>query len=168
MTNKELLLDIKEELEWIRHFLTSSVPPNHILISCDGSITKNPGGRCTVGVVIQMPGKPNIEVARFVPAKTNNEAEMDAIYEGLNTLLMLQVAPAYSIEVVSDSQIVINGFNKPESLSAERLVRRRNMILERIQNVRDKVKFTWKPRNSTPGLNKANMLAQSLNGVTVK
>lgn len=168
MTNKETLVEILEEVKWIKKFLLDSLPPDHIIISCDGSITENPGGRCAVGVVIQVPDLKPIEQARFTRAKTNNQVEMDAIYEGLTTLYGLNKVPRYDIEVVSDSRICINGLNKPDSLHDDKLKRRRDLILILVAAIPAKITFTWKKRNSTRALAAANRLAQELNGVENK
>src|SRR5688500_10951110 len=55
----------------------------HIICSCDASIKVNPGGPASVGVVFQIPGQKNMELAQGSPAKSNNQAEYDAIYFAL-------------------------------------------------------------------------------------
>ena len=170
-TNKELLQELNFKLDKVLAILEQR-EIKHTVISCDGSITKNPGGQCAIGVVIEIPGKADIEIARIVPrSSTNNEAEMDAIYEGLSTISKLQVAPgkrapgSNKIEIVSDSQVVVNGLTGKYSLQAEGLARRKEFINELVSQIQADVVFTWKERNSTPGLNRANELAQTINGV---
>lgn len=166
MTNKEILLEILDRVKKLEDYIKSTAQPSDkIVVSCDGSVIKNPGGPCAVGVVIQTPGQEPIEIGQRVPSKTNNEAEMDAVYVGLNTVLSLKKQVSIPIEVVSDSKVVINGLKTPGSLKAKTLVKKRDLILALVQEAGAEVSYQWKPRNSTVALNKANYLAQKANGV---
>jgi ribonuclease HI len=143
-------------------------PPETVIVSCDGSILKNPGGRCSVGVVILAPGNNNtLELAEFTPSSTNNEAEFDAVYLGISTVLAMYPSNAYAIQVESDSKVVVESLRGNYKLKEERLARRRNVILELTEHVERGVTFVWRKRNSTPGLKRANALAQIKNGVKV-
>jgi ribonuclease HI len=135
-----------------------------ITISCDGSILKNPGGRCAVGVVIQVPKTPPLEISQFTPSSTNNEAEFDAIYLGISNAAGLSLVE-YPIVVESDSKIVVDSLNKKITLKEPRLMKKRDLILEAVDVLPSDLTFTWKRRNSTTGLRRANDLAQTLNGV---
>ncbi len=165
MTQKEILLEILDRVKAIESYVRSSAPPDIITISCDGSVIKNPGGPCAVGVVIQSPGGESIEIGHKVPSTTNNEAEIDAIYVGLNSILGLNKSPDIPIEVISDSMIIVNGLNKESSLKNERLKKKRDMIIELVNRSGAKVTYKWAPRNSTVALDRANFLAQKANGV---
>lgn len=133
-----------------------------IIVSCDGSILKNPGGRCSAGAVIQVPKTKPVEIVQFTPSSTNNEAEFDAVYIGLSNIR----SPEYPILVESDSRVVIDGINKKSNLKAPNLIKKRDLILEITAAIPVPVTFVWKKRNSTAGMRRANDIAQSLNGVT--
>lgn len=139
---------------------------NVLVLSCDGSILKNPGGRCAVGAVIQVPGNDPVDIAQFTPSSTNNEAEFDAIYVGLSNVFALYQGDCEEIIVESDSKIVIDSLNGKCVLKAPKLVKKRDLILEKVgAEATAPLSFVWKKRNSTSGLLRANNLAQSLNGV---
>lgn len=140
---------------------------NHYIISCDASIKKNPGGPSSIGVVIDSPNPKDKrrEMSQGTPAKTNNQAEIDAIYIGLTTLVNLKNRPEPKIEVRSDSQLVINLLNGDYKCHDEILKKRRNSILELVQAIPVPVEFVWRPRNSTPELELANFLAQDYLGI---
>ena len=138
---------------------------NKIIISCDASIKVNPGGPSSVGVVIEGHGN-RLELSQGSPATSNNQAEYDAIYFGLTTLMNLSNNPGKSIEVRSDSQLVIRQLNGDIKCNDEKLAKRRDIILELVKVLPVPVSFQWRPRNSTPELKQANYLAQDFLGVT--
>src|SRR5690606_31626676 len=72
---------------------------DHIVISCDASITKNPGGTASIGYVIQYRDEKPILHAKIVSAKSNNEAEYDAVYEALTHLFSIKNNPGCLVEV---------------------------------------------------------------------
>lgn len=171
---KDMLLSTQEVLLKIRaiakgNSLEVSVPstnePDHIIISCDASIKQNPGGPSSVGFVIQVPGKKDLSIARPVPAKTNNQAEYDAVYLSLVTLFDLNNRPSAEVEVRSDSQLVIRQLNGEIECKDPTLLKKRDLIRELVAQVPVTVKFVWRPRNSTPQLELANFLCQDLLGV---
>ena len=136
-----------------------------IIISCDASIKVNPGGPSSVGVVIQGHGK-TLELSQGSPATSNNQAEYDAIYFGLTTLMSLANNPGKPVEVRSDSQLVIRQLNGEIKCNDEKLIKRRDIILELVSALPVEVNFQWRPRNSTPELKLANYLAQDFLEVT--
>ena len=145
--------------------------PDHIVISCDASITKNPGGEVAIGAIIEWPrsweGMVNYQIVRKMPkSNTNNQGEYDAIYIALTDLMNLRNNPGCEIEVRSDSKLVIDQLNGKISCKDKELQRRRKIILETIQAYPVPVKFVWRPRNSTPALEAANYLAQDALGVS--
>lgn len=171
--DEKILFEIRDALREIvalfdKHLISSKekepAPVAGITVSCDGSILKNPGGRCTIGAVIQVPGNKPIELSQYTPSTTNNEAEYDAIYVGLTNLTTLYYGD-YPIVVESDSKLVVDSLNNVVKLKEERLIKKRDMILEVVGLVDTNISFVWKRRNSTPGLRRANDLAQLLNGV---
>ena len=167
-TIQESLTSIKNRLSKLEKTTVESkpvLPVDHVLISCDGSILKNPGGPSTAASVIQQPKLPPVEVVRATNATTNNEAEFDAVYLGLSTLAALNFMPSTEVEVQSDSRVVIDGLNKTKVLKAPKLIKKRDLILELVKQFSAGVKFVWKKRNSSPGLARANNLAQVANGV---
>ena len=136
-----------------------------VIISCDASIKVNPGGPASVGVVIQTPGRQGIEFARPTRATTNNQAEYDAVYLGLTTYVDLHNNPGCPIHVRSDSQLVIKQLNLQINCQDPTLIKKRDLIREVANEIPVPVIFEWRPRNSTPELERANYLAQDLLGV---
>jgi ribonuclease HI len=142
-------------------------PDDKIIISCDASITKNPGGDAAVGFVIRFPEKeeiPEIKMSRRTPSKTNNEAEYDAVYEGLVTLFNKHT-PLYPVEVRSDSMLVVRQLNGTYKSNKPELSRKAQSIHELVRATGHPVTIEWRERNSTPDLMSANFLAQDLLGV---
>lgn len=135
-----------------------------IIISCDASIKVNPGGPASVGCVIEIGNKP-LQLAQGSNATSNNQAEYDAIYFALTTLMNLNNNPGKPLEIRSDSQLIIRQLNGDIKCSDEKLQRRRDLILEYVKQLPIPVKFVWRPRNSTPELKLANHLAQDFLGV---
>jgi len=131
------------------------VKSEHTIISCDASITKNPGGIAAVGVVIETP-QTYMKIAQGSSATTSPQAEYDAIYFALEALSTLTVVDP--IEIRSDCQVVIQQLKGEMNCNDPQLQRRRDLILERTKNLN--VKFVWRPRNSTEGLRDANFAAQ--------
>lgn len=138
---------------------------DHIIVSCDASVKTNPGGPSAVGVVVQLPGSKNLELAQGSPATSNNQAEYDAIYFALMTLSNLKNNLGSKVEVRSDSQLVIRQLEGEMKCQDEKLQRRRDLILELAAKLPAEVEFVWRPRNSTPELKLANYLAQDYLGV---
>jgi ribonuclease HI len=148
--------------------------PDHIIISCDASITKNPGGESAAGVVIEFNNDRNkatewrrepYQTAQRVPGTTSNQAEYDAIYFGLTTAMDMCNNPRCEIEVRSDSRLVIEQLKGKMKCNDEKLQRKRQIILELVSALPVPVKWTWRPRNSTNAMKQANYLAQDLLGV---
>lgn len=138
----------------------------HVIISCDASITENPGGQASVGFVIQYKDEPKVSMSQLTKAKSNNEGEYDAVYVALTTLMDLKHAPNTPIEVRSDSKLVVDQINGDMKCNKKELKRRRDLIRELIQSLPVPVTVTWRPRNSTPELEEANYLAQDALGVS--
>lgn len=143
-----------------------------IIISCDASVKNNPGGPCSSGVVIRFPsaGIDPHELCRILPtAVTNNQAEYDAVYEGLNYFLTFGILGAQGIEVRSDSKLVVNQLNDAWAVKDEKLKHRHESVQELVQKLNEQLKIpisiVWYPRNSTEDLKKANNIAQSILGV---
>ena len=124
-----------------------------IIVSCDASIKKNPGGPSSVGIVIADPAQEKpLGISQVVKATTNNQAEYDAVYVGLMSLVNLNNNPQTVIEVRSDSLLVIDQLNGVKKCNDEKLNHRRELILELIQSLPVPVELVWRPRNSTPDL----------------
>lgn len=142
-------------------------PDDKIVISCDASITKNPGGNSAVGFVIRFPKSeeiPEISMSRRTPSRSNNEAEYDAVYEALVTLFNKHT-PMFPIEIRTDSMLVANQLNGIAKSNKPELTRRALSIHELINASGALVTIEWRRRNSTPDLKSANFLAQDLLGV---
>jgi ribonuclease HI len=172
-----MLVQTQITLEYIKAVATAAEenfhmgPPighvfDHIILSCDASIKKNPGGPASVGFVVQFPDerKP-LQRGQGCNSTTNNQAEYDAIYFGLTTLMNLHHNPGCEIEVRSDSRICIQQLNGEIACNEPELQRRRDLIHELVAVLPVQVVFVWRPRNSTPELRQANYLAQDVLGV---
>jgi len=148
-----------------------AIPGSTCIVSVDASIKKNPGGPASVGVVLDMPGtaNPHQSIGRCVPANTNNEAEYDAVYEALGQLssLIMACLRFEKIEIHSDSQLVVKQLSGEYKSSIPRLTKRRDLILEKLEEMREipgfpTIEIKWYPRNSTLGLKLANDTAQDM------
>ena len=162
---KALASGREEELEQNKLLEIDNSGQSIITISCDASVKENPGGPASVGVVIQQPKQRQLSIAQDSRAKTNNQAEYDAIYFGLTTLVNLSNSPRYPVEIHSDSQLVIKQLNGTNECNEEKLQRKRDLIRELVSTIPTKISFVWKPRNSTPELKLANNLAQQFLGI---
>lgn len=147
-------------------------PPDKVIISCDASIKKNPGGPASVGYVIQYRGRgkdpnPNMEEGIPCMSKTTtiNQAEYEAIYAALSNFFGLVNNPLVPVEVRSDSKLVIDQINGKINCNDPELKRRKDIIVELVHELPVPVSFQWRPRNSTPELELANYLAQDVLGV---
>lgn len=150
-----------------------------IVVGCDGSVNANPGTRSSGGYSITYPiheGIPNytgvVVHPNTISRKTNNQAEYDAVYNGLTHLQMLGPRPKYHtpiIEIQSDSQLVVNQLNNTFGCNDEILLKKRNSVWEVAEQVElkfgAKIYFKWYPRCSTPELKQANAAAQNALGV---
>ena len=137
-----------------------------IIISCDASIKTNPGGPAAIGAVIRFPDETKpLSIAKLTNAQTNNEAEYDAIYEGLTALVNLHNRPKYPITIRSDSQLVVKQLKGEYKINLEPLKRKCLSINELAKSLPVPVKIEWRPRNSTPDLTQANFNAQDALGV---
>ena len=173
---KDMLVSTKDFLLRLKECLTMEAQPEEevtipvtgerIIISCDASIKVNPGGPASVGVVIQNPKQKDLlQFAKATKATTNNQAEYDAVYTGLVSFVNLNNNPGMQIVVRSDSQLVIRQLKKEIQCQDKQLVKRRDLILELVDQLPVPVIFEWRPRNSTTELELANHLAQDLLGV---
>jgi ribonuclease HI len=130
-----------------------------LIISTDASILNNPGGPAAVGVVIDMPGVKQQSYAKLIPSQTSNQAEYDAIYEGLTTTFGLFNNPGINVEVHSDSQVTIKQLLSEYGCNDEKLLHRKESILELVKALPVKIEFKWRPRCSTASMKLADELA---------
>lgn len=157
LKDKPKVLDEAEKLE--------TLAVDHVIISCDASIKENPGGPSSVGFVIRQPDEKPMIIGKMSPAKSNNQAEYDAIYEALTTYFNLKNNPGCTVEVRSDSKLVVDQLNGDMKCHDKDLARRRDLIREYVKALPVPINFVWMPRNSTPDLTAANYKAQDLLGV---
>lgn len=140
-------------------------PKDTIVCSCDASITENPGGIASVGFVIRIPNTEAITLGRITSAKTNNEAEYDAIYETLLYIANLINKPKYPILIRSDSQLVVKQLSGEYKAENTVLTRKRDSIHELAASLSMPVLIEWRFRNSTEDLKTANFKAQDIIGI---
>jgi ribonuclease HI len=176
-TEKNILVSSRDFIERIRSICIGediAIPPlvkdiDHIIVSCDASIKTNPGGQASIATVIQIPGREQIVLSQLTEDKTNNQAEYSAVYLGLNTLIYhpndLYDNPNMYIEVRTDSKLVVDQLNNKIVCKDETLLKKRNSILDLINQLIIGVGIRWFPRNSTPELTLCNRKAQELIGV---
>ena len=172
---KEILARIEEKLDKLLELQKNKpeyqppageAPSNHVIISCDASIKENPGGPSSIGFVIRKPREKPVGMSKPSPATSNNQAEYDAIYEGLSTFFNLNNNPGCKVEIRSDSKLVIDQLNGDMKCQDKSLMKRRDAIREFIKALPVPIEFKWRRRNSTKDLEEANYLAQDLLGVS--
>lgn len=146
-----------------------ALPPQadlkHVIISCDASIKKNPGGPASVGYVIEDKGATPRAFAKVTPATTINQAEYDAIYEGLTTFFATNNNPGCAVEIRSDSKLIISQLKNEMKCNDSELIKRRDLIQELVGQLPVPVLLIWRPRNSTRAMQEANFRAQDKLGV---
>ena len=142
-----------------------SYPTDRIVISCDASITVNPGGRSAVGAVIRIPGRLPIHFSRHSIGKTNNEAEHEAVFHAIESVATLHYRKCdLPVDIYSDSMLVVKQLEGKWKCKTEPLRTRRDASWEYFR-LFPEVRVTWKRRNSTEDLKFANNSAQKLNGL---
>ena len=77
-------------------------------IFCDGASRSNPGD-ASIGVSISLDGKEIHTISRKIGIATNNEAEYQALIDGLNYCIENSIK---EIEVFLDSNLVVEQVNK--------------------------------------------------------
>lgn len=146
-----------------------------VIISCDASITKNPGGEAAIAIVVRRRNmEPYSQVLGIPMAKTVNEAEYDAIFHAIDHVERWPGKfGGLHIHIISDSQLAIYQLKGQWECNEERLARKKKIILETISNMKNNdarhedtmITTGWKPRCSTTDLKQANRLAQGYLGI---
>ena len=86
-------------------------------IFCDGASRSNPGD-ASIGVSISLDGKEIHTISRKIGIATNNEAEYQALIDGLNYCIENSIK---EIEVFLDSNLVVEQVNKNYKVKAGNL-----------------------------------------------
>ena len=86
-------------------------------IFCDGASRSNPGD-ASIGVSISLDGKEIHTISRKIGIATNNEAEYQALIDGLNYCIENSIR---EIEVFLDSNLVVEQVNKNFKVKAGNL-----------------------------------------------
>ena len=86
-------------------------------IFCDGASRSNPGD-ASIGVSISLDGKEIHTISRKIGIATNNEAEYQALIDGLNYCIENTIK---EIEVFLDSNLVVEQVNKNFKVKAGNL-----------------------------------------------
>ena len=84
---------------------------------CDGASRSNPGD-ASIGVSILLDGKEVHTISKKIGIATNNEAEYQALIDGLNYCVDNSIK---EIEVFLDSNLVVEQVNKNFKVKAENL-----------------------------------------------
>ncbi len=147
------------------------------MVTCDASYTqKNEVSYAAIGYVIRSaPLSEPIVASMPTTAKSSNEAELDAIYNGLRSLPTslhtATIANDYRIKetiVVTDSKAAISwleGTHKPSEALEAKVETLKELILNIRYLTQKPLRLVWKNRNSTADLIKANQMAQYTLGV---
>ncbi len=86
-------------------------------IYCDGASRSNPGD-ASIGISISLDGKEIHTISRKIGLATNNEAEYQALIDGLNYCIENSII---AIDVFLDSKLVIEQVNKNFKVKAKNL-----------------------------------------------
>ena len=86
-------------------------------IFCDGASRSNPGD-ASIGVSISLDGKEIHTISREIGIATNNEAEYQALLDGLNYCIENSIN---EVDVFLDSKLVIEQVNKNFKVKAKNL-----------------------------------------------
>ncbi len=143
------------------------------IASCDASIKENPGGMAASGIVIRFADSSSSPwvASRILPnCFTNNQAEYDAVYEALSYFKTFGAGyRTKSIEIRSDSKLVVNQLNGVWNVNDENLKHRHQSVTSVLAEVREglgmPITIEWYPRNNTDDLKQANYIAQNCLGV---
>jgi|TARA_B000000532_G_scaffold159529_1_gene128508 ribonuclease HI len=86
-------------------------------VFCDGASRSNPGD-ASIGVSILLDGKEVHAISKKIGIATNNEAEYQALIDGLNFCIDNSIK---EIDVFLDSNLVVEQVNKNYKVKAENL-----------------------------------------------
>jgi len=86
-------------------------------IYCDGASRSNPGD-ASIGVSILLDGKEIHTISREIGIATNNEAEYQALLDGLNYCIENSIN---EVDVFLDSKLVVEQVNKNFKVKAQNL-----------------------------------------------
>ena len=98
-------------------------------VFCDGASRSNPGD-ASIGVSILLDGKEVHAISKKIGIATNNEAEYQALIDGLNFCIDNSIK---EIDVFLDSNLVVEQVNKNYKVKAENLKVLNSKVDELIQ-----------------------------------
>ena len=98
-------------------------------VFCDGASRSNPGD-ASIGVSIVLDGKEVHAISKKIGIATNNEAEYQALIDGLNFCIDNSIK---EIDVFLDSNLVVEQVNKNYKVKAENLKVLNSKVDELIQ-----------------------------------
>ena len=98
-------------------------------VFCDGASRSNPGD-ASIGVSILFDGKEVHAISKKIGIATNNEAEYQALIDGLNFCIDNSIK---EIDVFLDSNLVVDQVNKNYKVKAENLKVLNSKVDELIQ-----------------------------------
>ena len=98
-------------------------------VFCDGASRSNPGD-ASIGVSILFDGKEVHAISKKIGIATNNEAEYQALIDGLNFCIDNSIK---EIDVFLDSNLVVEQVNKNYKVKAENLKVLNSKVDELIQ-----------------------------------
>ena len=98
-------------------------------VFCDGASRSNPGD-ASIGVSILLDGKEVHAISKKIGIATNNEAEYQALIDGLNICIDNSIK---EIDVFLDSNLVVEQVNKNYKVKAENLKVLNSKVDELIQ-----------------------------------
>lgn len=121
----------------------------HVSLYCDGAARGNPGPAAFGFVVKDQAGKTIISGQGFLGKKTNNEAEYQAVIEGLRKIAEIykdQDRRDFFVDVRLDSQLVVEQLNGHFRIKEARM---RNFLFEvrELEGNFSGVSYHWIPRH---------------------
>src|SRR5579863_2262774 len=163
----------------VNRFEAEEEAKDRVLISCDASCVN--GERAAIGVVIRSIGlqgpkersREIFTIATPIASVSSNEAELDAIYSGLDALNNMLIHTQKDkrikfVEIRSDSQLCVGWITGKKKAKIEKLAKKIAVIQGTIKTLTllsgKPIKVYWRRRNSTADLMLANDLAQETNG----
>lgn len=134
-----------------------------IIISCDASLLED--GIASTGVVIRTFGNKPYEFRKIIPCKDSNEAELGAIYNGIDNFTLLFSNAKIkgkrpNIEIRSDNRTCIKLIRKNQDGPLKNKVELIQANIKGLESLLEvKVDVVWKKRNSTFDLKLAHNIA---------
>jgi hypothetical protein len=117
----------------------------------------------TVAWIVEWPSKQPQTYRKEVPLEVEN-ADYDVIYEALVSFFNTMVDPGMSVEICNDNQLTICHLNNEVERLEDKLINKRNNILEVVKHLPVDISFTWRPKNSTKAMKLVHEMVGGVEG----